>query len=152
MYSPVVQWAPVRLMFVFQCILGFQSQIIYLKNEFDQVDITREEQVFIEIPRYFNSDRVQCDIFLRLKKSLHGQSKYTRLWYERLWNGLSVCGFVARKADTWLFMSKNVSCMVYVDDYLFWVRSKSNIEKAMKSFKEYGPSYNWEHWKGDSVS
>ena len=42
--------------------------------------------------------------------------------------------------------------MVYVVDSLFWARSKSDVDKVMKCFKEYGPIYNWEHSKGESVS
>ena len=49
------------------------------------------------------------------------------------------------KVDTCLFMSKTVICVVYVDDCLFWARSKSDIDNIMKSFKEDGTSYNWEH-------
>ena len=49
-------------------------------------------------------------------------------------------------------MSKTVICVVYVDDCLFWERSKSDIYDSIKSFKEDGPSYNWEHSKGESVS
>ena len=49
-------------------------------------------------------------------------------------------------------MPKTVVCVVYVDDFIFWARSQSNIDNVMKSFKEYGPSYNWEHSKGKSVS
>ena len=42
--------------------------------------------------------------------------------------------------------------MVYVDDCLFWELSQSDIDNVMKSFKEDGTSYNWEHSKGESVS
>ena len=51
-----------------------------------------------------------------------------------------------------MFISKTVICVVYVDDFLFWSRSQSDIGKLMNSFKEDGPSYNWEHSKGKSVS
>ena len=56
------------------------------------------------------------------------------------------------KVDTCLFMSKTVICVVYVDDCLFWERSQSEIDNVVKSFKEDGPSYNWEHPKEESVS
>ena len=49
-------------------------------------------------------------------------------------------------------MSKTVICVVYVDDCLFWELSQSEVDNAMKSFKEDGPSYNWEHSRGESVS
>ena len=54
-------------------------------------------------------------------------------------------GFVKSKMYPCLFMSNTVICVVYVDDYLFWERSQSDIDNVMKSFKEDGPSYNWEH-------
>ena len=40
-------------------------------------------------------------------------------------------------------MSKTVICVVYVDDFFFWVSSQYEIDNEMKSFKEDGPSYNW---------
>ena len=56
------------------------------------------------------------------------------------------------KVDPCLVMSKTVICVVYMDDCLFWARSQSEIDNVMNSFKEYGPSYSWEHSKGESVS
>ena len=35
---------------------------------------------------------------------------------------------------------------------MFWARSQSYIDNVMKSFKEDGLNYNWEHSNGDSVS
>ena len=49
-------------------------------------------------------------------------------------------------------MSKTVIFVVYVDDCLFREFSQSEIDNVMKSFKEDGTSYNWEHSKGESVS
>ena len=56
------------------------------------------------------------------------------------------------KVDPCLFMSKTVISVVYVVVCLFWARSQSEIDNVMKSFKVDGPSYNWEHSKGESVS
>ena len=106
----------------------------------------------MSFPENFKIDGGQHDVVLKLKKIIYGQSKAARLWYEKLRNGLLERGFVMSKVDPCLFMSKTVICVVYVDDCLFWARSKSDIDNVMKSFKEYGPSYNWEHSKGESVS
>ena len=83
-YSPVVQWATVRLMLILHCIIGLQSQIIDFTNAFDQADITIGEPVFVELPRDFNSDGGQYDVVIILKKNLYGQAKAARLWYEKL--------------------------------------------------------------------
>ena len=87
-------------------------------------------------------------LFSKLKKSLYGKSEATRLQYEKLRNGLIERGIVMSKVDPCLFMSKTVICVVYVDDCLFWARSQYEIDNVMNSFKEDGPSYNWEHSKG----
>ena len=78
-YSPVVQWATVRLILILQCILGLQSQSIDFTNVFAQADIPSGEPVFIELPRDFKSDGGQYDVVLKLKKSLYGQTEAARL-------------------------------------------------------------------------
>ena len=86
-YSPVVQWAKVRLMLIFQCIIGLQSQSIEFKNAFIQAYITSGEPLFIELPMYFKSDGGQGDVVIRLKKILYCQDEAAHLWYEKLRNG-----------------------------------------------------------------
>ena len=137
------------LMLILQCIIGLQSQSIYFTNAFAQADIPSGEPVFVELPRDFKSDRGQHDVVLKLKKSLYGKAKAARLWYENLRNALLERSFVMSKVDPCLFMSKTVIFVVYVDDCLFWSRSKSEIENVIKSLKGDGPSYNWEHSKGE---
>ena len=56
------------------------------------------------------------------------------------------------KVDIFLFISKTIICVVYVDDFSFWERSKSEINNVMNSFKEDEPSSNWEHSNGELVS
>ena len=134
-------------MLIFQCILGLQIQSIDFKNASAQADIPSGEPVFIELINYFKSDGRQHDVLLKLKKIIFGQAEAARLWYKFFRNGLLECSFVMGKVDHWLFMSKTVICVVYVDDCLFWARSQYDIDTVMNSFKEDGPSYNWEHSK-----
>ena len=138
-------------MLILHCILGLQSQIIDFTNAFAQADIPSGGPVFIELPRDFKSDGGKHDAVLKLKKSLYAQAEAAHLWYEKLRNVLLERGFLISKVDPCLFMSKNVIFVVYVDDCLFWACSKSEIDNVMKSFREDGASYNWEHSKGESV-
>ena len=55
-YSPVIQWATVSLMLIFQCIMGLQIKSIDFTSDFSQAYITSEEPVFIELPRDLKSD------------------------------------------------------------------------------------------------
>ena len=130
----------------------FANSKYWLQNSLSQADIPSGEPVFIVLPRDFKSDGGQHDVVLKLKKSLYGQADAPRLWYEKFRNGLLEHGFVMIKVDTCLFMSKTVICVVYVDYCLFWESSQYDIDNVMKSFKEDGPSYNWEHSKEELVS
>ena len=69
------------------------------------------------------------------------------LWYEKLRNGLLDRVFVVSKVYPFLFISKTVMCVIYVDDDLFWAHSQSDIDNVMKSFNDDGPSYNLEQSK-----
>ena len=109
-------------MLILQCNVGLQIQSIDFTNAFAQADILSWEPVLIEHPRDFKSDEGQHDVVLNFKKSLYGQAEAACLWYEYLRNGLLERGFVMRNVDSCLFISKNVICVVYVDDCLFWAR------------------------------
>ena len=127
-------------MLILQYILGLQSQSIDFTNAFAQANIPNGEPVFIELPRHLNSDGGQGYVVIILKKSLYGQAEASHLWYEHLWNGLLERGFVTSKVDTCLLMSKTVICVVYMYDFIFWESSKYDIDNAMRSLKEDGPS------------
>ena len=129
-----------------------QSQGIDVINSFSRVGISKEEQLFSEVYRYFDSNKYQSCVILILKKGLCDQAKYSRLSYKNFQNGLPDCGFVVIKVDPYLFVSKTVICVEFVGNCLFWVCSQSKIDKVLKSFKEDGPIYNWKQSKGESLS
>ena len=139
----MVQLAEVMMMLILQCIIGLQIRIIDFKNAFYWGDIPGGEPVVIVIPRYLESDRGKFGAVLMLNKSIYVQAKSTRLWYEKLQNGLLYSGFLVSCVDPCLLMSKTVISIVYVDDFVFWTRSQSDIGKFMNYFKESGTSYNW---------
>ena len=128
------QWDTTSEMTILQYIICLKSQIINLKNTFAQADIPIGEPLFIELPSYFKSDEGQHVVFIRLKKTLYGQTKASCLWYENLRNGLLCRRFVVNKLDRCLFMSKTVICVVYVYDCLFGVSSQSEIVNVPKRY------------------
>ena len=101
-------------MLILQCGIGLQIQSFDFKNAFAQADIPSGEPVFIEITRDFKSYQEKCGVVISLKKSLYGQSEVSRLWYEKLQNGLLDRIFMVSKVDSCMFMFKTVICVVYV--------------------------------------
>ena len=55
-----------------------------------------------------------------------------------------------RKVYPCLFMSKTVIGVVYVDNCLFWARSKYEIYNVMKSFKEDAPKVTIGYTQGEN--
>ena len=82
LYSTLVQWATMRLIFIFQWFLGLQSQSIDFTNAFAQSDIPIGEPVFIGIPRDFNIDGGKGNVVIILKKSLYVKTEAAHLWYK----------------------------------------------------------------------
>ena len=74
-YSLVVKWSLVMLMFILQCILYFKFQgCIYLLNVFAEADIPNGGQVFIEFYRYVNSNGGKGGFVLELNTNLYIQA------------------------------------------------------------------------------
>ena len=63
--------------------------------------------------------------------------------YYQLQNGLLDNGFVVRKVYTWFFVSKNVICVEYVDECIFFICSKFYIYKVLNYFKKMGQFIIW---------
>ena len=74
----------------------------------------------------------KCEVVLRLKKSLYGQTEAECLWSEKWFVRLRFCD------DQGLYLP--VIYVVYVDGCLFWESSQSDIDNVMKYFKEGGTS------------
>ena len=65
-HYPVVQWDTVRIILIFHCFIGLNSQIIDFTNAFSQSGITVQEQLFIGVIRYFKNYGEQYDNVIRL--------------------------------------------------------------------------------------
>ena len=150
-YAPVAMWSTIRLMLIMSCLLNLTTLSVDFSNAFAQADIPESQTVYIEPPQGFTSENGD-DIVLKLNKSLYGQAESPRLWYEKLKKGLEDRGFVMSKVDPCLFLSKDIVCICYVDDCLFFAHKQEKLDELLKSFKEDGDEYNWELKVEGSVS
>ena len=150
-YAPVAMWSTIRLMLIMSCLLNLTTLSVDFSNAFAQADIPESQTVYIEPPQGFTSENGD-DIVLKLNKSLYGQAESPRLWYEKLKKGLEDRGFVMSKVDPCLFLSKDIVCICYVDDCLFFAHKQEKIDELLKSFKEDGDEYNLELKVEGSVS
>ena len=150
-YSPVVQWASVRLMLVLTVIFGLATRQIDFSNAFAQTDIPDTENVYVEMPKHFTStDGV--DSVLRLNKALYGQLDSPKRWYDKLSKGLTDRGLIASKIDPCLFISPHIICMCYIDDICLVGTSQQRITDFLQTFKDDGDEFNWEMTEEGSIN
>ena len=87
-----------------------------------------------------------------MKKVLYGHAKYAHLCYEKVTKWFLRLRFCGEQGEPLLVYSQDCDFKLYMDYFLFWERSQSDIDKYVKSYKADGHSYNWEQSKGESVS
>ena len=141
-YAPVVNWSTIRLMLVLTQQLNLSTVHLDFSNAFAQADIPEGSEVYLEPPPRYAT---QNDMVLKLNKSLYGQVEAPQLWYNKLKEGLIDRGLKLSDIDPCLFIGSNVCAVIYVDDVVFFARDKNNITNLIKTFKDDGNEFNWEH-------
>lgn len=85
------------------------------------------EEVYVEPPKVFSSKDKLDKIFL-LWKSLYGLKQNPKASFDKLSAGLIEGRFTPSTHDTWLFMKKDMICVVYVNDTIIAGRDSDAIE------------------------
>ena len=138
-YSPVVQWATVRLMLILTVVFNLKTKATDFSNAFAQADMSGED-VYISSPPYMK--QFLKGTVLKLNKSIYGQVDAPRRWYDKLKEGLEERNFKCCVADKCLFISSKVICISYVDDCLWFARDIKHIDEVFKSFLDDGDKYD----------
>eukprot|EP00957_Ditylum_brightwellii_P146756 11172542-Ditylum_brightwellii.AAC.1 len=139
MYSPVVQWSTVRILFLISQLKGYKSRQADYVQTFPQAPL-EDEEVFMEIPAGFyhkGSDSTK-DYVLRLKRTLYGLKQASFDWSELLKAGLLKQRFKQSQIDPCLIFKNNILCVEYADDTIFFAPDDSIINKEISSLKLNG--------------
>ena len=136
---PVVSWVTVRLVMIFELLLGLQSKQIDFSNAFVQAEL--KKPVCLEIPQGCES-REKGDMVLELHRSLCGQIEAPKLWHEKLKNGMEARNFRTSELDPCLFISKKMVAVSHVDNVLYWFKHDKTFNKHIKSFEDDGDEFN----------
>ena len=133
-YAPVVQWTTVRLMLILEILLDLKSKQGDVTAAFLHADLEEGEEVYVRMPQGFRkSGKV-----LKLKKTLYGLRQSPRAFWKFMVEKMQICGMTQSEFDPCLFIGKTVTCIMYVDDLLFWARDESEIHKLAMQLREVG--------------
>ena len=133
-YSPVVQWSTVRILLVLAVTLNLMTKQVDYTNAFVQADVDTE--VFVEMPPLFVKD----GYFWQLKKSLHGLRQSPLNFFTHLKSELEARNWLPSQHDPCLFYKGKVTCLVYVDDCLFFAEDVKHIDKEIQLLREPKPN------------
>jgi hypothetical protein len=129
-YAPVVSWTTVRTLLTMSCVLGLETKQVDYTLAFCQAYL--DEPVYCEMPPRFT----QKGHVLKLKKSLYGLSQAPLLFFEAIRGAMIDRGFRPSDNDECLFIHKDMICLIWVDDCLFFSREEGHIDDMIKSLQE----------------
>jgi hypothetical protein len=129
-YAPVVSWQTIRLLLILSIKLGLKTKQVDYTAAFVQSKI--KEEVYVELPRGFPQ---KGDKVLKLQRCLYGLKQAPRNWFMHLKERLEKCDLVQSESDPCLFLGKEVICLVWVDDCLFFSPKEEFIDKLLEELQ-----------------
>jgi hypothetical protein len=115
-YSPVVQWAMVRLLLVIAALKGLHSRQVDFVLAFPQADL--DVLIYMQLPQGFDDD--SHTHVLRLRKNLYALKQASSSWFDKLRGGLVSRGFRQSTVDPCCFLKSDFVFLVFVDDCLLF--------------------------------
>jgi hypothetical protein len=125
-YAPVVKWPTIIMLLTLVLREGWSTRQVDYTNAFAQAEL--KDDVYLEPPTYNGTDLV-----LHLIKSLYGLKQAPKTFFEKLRDGIVKRGFVQSIHDPFIFMKKDLLCVIYVDDTIAAGPDAANIQDEIKS-------------------
>ena len=126
-YSPVVQWATVRLLLIIASIENLYTRQVDFVLAFPQADL--DVVIYMNLPQGFDEGPIPS--VLLLKKILIGLKQASMTWFEKLRSGLKDHGFHQSSVDCCCFIKCDFIFLVFVDDCLLFSCTAASISSAL---------------------
>ena len=135
-YSPVVSWTTVRILLMLAKLYGMKMRQVDYVQAFPQAKLPEGEKVYMEIPPGFDiGEKDKSKYCLRLLKNCYGLKQAAYNWNNLLTAGLLKLGFKQSEQDPCLFLKKDIICVLYVDDTIFFSKNDTIIDRTITSLK-----------------
>ena len=85
--------------------------------------------------QFSNNGGKKC---LKLKKTLYSLHQSPRALWKYLTKKLEQSGLKQSKFDPYLFVGEKVTCILYVDNIIFWARKLYGIHNLLIHLRELG--------------
>jgi hypothetical protein len=126
----VIRYSTLRILLAKAAIEDLEIEQMDVETAF--LNPVLEEEIYMEIPQFFNElypDKDFTGKSLRLLKSLYGLKQAPRAWLLEVQAFFASIGFTASSADPNLFIRGNTYVLLYVDDMLV-IGDKASVATA----------------------
>jgi hypothetical protein len=138
-FAPVVMWLTVRLLLIMSILMNLETKQIDYTAAFVHAPI--DCLVYVEMPKGFEID----GMVWRLNKSLYGLAQSPRNFFLHTKGQLiDKLGFTQSDADPCLFISRDVICLIYVDDALLFYKDANAVTRMTNRMTEEGIQFREE--------
>ncbi|KAI5334816.1 hypothetical protein L3X38_024949 [Prunus dulcis] len=131
-FSPMVNHSTIRLILAITTHFGWS--ILQLDVQIAFLHGSLIEEVYMKQPAGFLDSQYPTHV-CKLNRSLYGLKQTPRAWFQCFSTHLEHLGFIASKADSFLFMyfhgSITIYLLIYVDDILVIGKSGSHITQLI---------------------
>ena len=134
LFSPVVCFESVWLIFALSAIENYYCVSIDIRNAYlyDKLD----KEIYMRQPQGFIA-RGQENKVIHLQRALYGLKQGGLAWWKELNSSIKSLGFQHLLSDAGLFVCKDykeiIIAIVYVDDAMFFVRTKHALTRRRNS-------------------
>jgi hypothetical protein len=123
-FAPVVMWLTVRMLLIMSILMDLETKQIDYTAAFVHAPI--DCVVYVDMPRGFETP----GMVWKLNRSLYGLAQSPRNFFIHTKTQLTQkLGFTQSVADPCLFISRDVICLIYVDDALLFYKNKSAVDR-----------------------
>ncbi len=135
-FAPVVDWGTLRLMFALSVQHDLHTQQIDFKNAFVQSSL--RDPIYLELPPLMEltDGNNPKRYVLEVNKSLYGDRRAPRLWFQHLASHLESQGFEPSILDPCLFVKDGIAVVVYVDDAIIVSKSKAKTDEFLSALEQ----------------
>jgi Reverse transcriptase (RNA-dependent DNA polymerase) len=135
-FAPVVEWSTVRLMFTMAVTKKLKTTQIDFRNAFVQSYLP--EPIYLDLPPNHRYRKSYPNMVLKVNKSLYGDKRAPKLWFQHLTKALLAMGFKQSTMDQCLFLHvlRNVWCWNAFQDELGLARGAMSFSQAGKATRQ----------------
>ena len=137
-YSPVVSWSTVRMLLSLSLHQNLSSRQVDFSNAFVQAELAPGEDIYVAMPKGFDTDADGGERVLKLNRSLYGLVQAPLYWGNHLKAALEAEGFKQSVSDPCMFIGNGMVVLTYVDDVLFFGKDGKKIDAKIKAIENRG--------------